>query len=120
MPDAAYYRAYRAAHPDYRKREAARRAARRRAMTPEERRKDRGQRKPAPRFEPLMPLMPALQHGTAISYWEDELRLDLAQEAQLAVLEGVDPKVAVAAYRRRENAWRHFICPFLVDGDHLE
>ena len=117
MPDAAYYRAWRAAHPDYRKREADRLRARKQAMTPEERRKDRGVRKPAPRPEPLMPLMPALQHGAAISFWEDELRLDLAQEAHLATLEGVDPGVAVAVYRSREIAWRHHTCPFLVDGD---
>jgi len=116
MPDAAYYRAWRAARPDYRKREADRLRARKQAMTPEERRKDRGVRKPAARFEPLMPLMPALQHGSAISFWEDELRLDLAQEAHLATLEGIDPRVATATYRRREMAWWRNTCPFLMGG----
>jgi len=117
MPDAAYYRAWRAAHPDYRKRQPALHRARREAMTPEERRRDRGVHKPVPPAEPLPMLMPAFQHGTAVSFWEDELRLDLAQEDCLAALEGIDPRLAVAAYRRREIAWRHHTCPFLVDGD---
>ena len=86
-------------------------------MTPEERRRDRGVYKPIPPAEPLPMLLPALQHGTAISFWEDELRLDLAQEGRLAELLGIDPRAAVTAYRRREIAWRHHTCPFLVDGD---
>lgn len=85
-------------------------------MTPEERRKDRGAYKPVPKPEPLPPLYPSLQHGASVSFWEDELRLDLAQEAWLAALEGVDPQQAVDAYRRREIAWRHHTCPFLMDG----
>jgi len=117
MPDAAYYRAWRAAHPDYRKRNAERLARRRKSLTPEQRRKERGVRRPVQRPEPLPPLYPSLQHGTAVSFWEDELRLDLAQEAWLAALEGADPQTAVTAYRRRELAWRHHTCPFLVDGD---
>ena len=116
MPDAAYYRAWRAVHPDYRKRQPALLRARRAAMTTEERQRDRGVYKPIPPAEPLLPLMPALQHGTAISFWEDELRLDLAQEARLAEIEGIDPRCAVAAYRRREIAWRHHTCPFTLDG----
>ena len=117
MPDAAYYRAWRADHPEYRQRELARLRARRAGMTTEERQKDRGVYKPIPPAEPLPLLLPALQHGTSISFWEDELRLDLAQEDRLAALEGSDPRAAVDAYRRREIAWRHHTCPFLVDGD---
>jgi len=117
MPDAAYYRAWRANHPAYRERQPGLHRARRAGMTLEERQKDRGVYKPVPPAEPLPLLLPALQHGTAISFWEDELRLDLAQEAWLAVLEGLEPGPAVAAYRRREIAWRHHTCPFLVDGD---
>ena len=117
MPDAAYYRAWRATHPTYRKRQPGLQRVRRAGMTLEERQKDRGVYKPVPPAEPLPLLLPALQHGTAISFWEDELRLDLAQEDRLAALEGVDPAVATAVYRRREIAWRHHTCPFLVDGD---
>lgn len=36
------------------------------------------------------------------SSWFRELRMDLAQECELAILEGRDPKVAVREYRSRE------------------
>jgi hypothetical protein len=117
MPDAAYYRAWRAAHSVYRKRQPGLHRARRAVMTTEERQRDRGVYKPIPPAEPLALLLPMLQHGVEISFWEDELRLDLAQEARLAECEGRDPGAAVAAYRRREIAWRHHTCPFLLDGD---
>lgn len=54
-----------------------------------------------------------------MAFWEDELRMDLAQEAALAELEGRDPAAAVAAYRRRELSWRSLTAPILgllVDG----
>lgn len=69
--------------------------------------------------EPLPVLMPGLQHGSHYSFWEDELRLDLAQEAALAVLEGRCPEEAVKAYRAREYAWRRVTGP-LVCEEHLE
>ncbi len=56
--------------------------------------------------QPLPLLMPHLQHGARVAFWEDELRLDLAQEARLAELEGRDPVTAIAAYRARETNWR--------------
>lgn len=56
-------------------------------------------------------LMPELQRGSRIAFWEDELRLDLAQEARLAELEGRDPRVAIAAYRARETNWRAHTAP---------
>lgn len=85
-------------------------------MTPEQRRRDRGRRRAAPRFEPLAPLMPGLLHGGSLSFWEDELRLDCAQEASLAALEGRDPAEAVKAYRQRELAWRRVTCPLPAEG----
>lgn len=56
-------------------------------------------------------LMPDLQHGRAVAFWDDELRLDLAQERELALLEGRDPIAAVAAYRARETSWRGHTAP---------
>lgn len=79
-------------------------------MTTEQRKADRGSRKAKPAYEPLLPLMPELQHGRSISFWEDELRLDLAQEAFLALLEGNDPRMAVDAYRQREVLWCQRAC----------
>lgn len=83
-------------------------------MTPEERKKDRGVYKPIVRDDtPLPMLMPCLQHGKWISFWEDELRLDLAQEKELARLEGRDPDEAVKQYRSRELYWRAITCPLM-------
>lgn len=109
--DPDYWKKWRAAHPAYRKREAERSRARKLEMTPEQRRRDRGQRKPIPPFEPLVPLFPHLQHGSAIAFWEDELRMDLAQERVLAVLEGRDPDRAVRLYRVREINWHNYTVP---------
>jgi hypothetical protein len=86
-------------------------------MTPEQRRVDRGSPKLKPVPEQLPVLMPGLQHGTSMSYWEDELRLDLAQEAALALIEGRDPRAAVEHYRQREKRWYNLTCPLLLDGD---
>jgi hypothetical protein len=86
-------------------------------MTPEERREDRGARKPRPVEEPFSVLMPVLQHGSHLSFWEDELRLDLAQEDALARIEGRDPAEAVEHYRLREKRWYNLTCPLLFDGD---
>lgn len=67
-----------------------------------------------PRAIPPLPLlMPELQHGAKVAFWEDELRLDLAQEASLAELDGRDPAAAVAAYRARETSWRAHTAPLL-------
>lgn len=55
--------------------------------------------------------MPDLQHGTRVAFWEDELRLDLAQEARLAELEGRDPAAAIAVYGARETSWRAHTAP---------
>lgn len=63
-------------------------------------------------IEPLPMLRPDLQRGNAIAFWEDELRLDLAQEAELALLEGRCPQEAMTRYRAREKAWFRMTCPY--------
>lgn len=65
--------------------------------------------------EPLPMLYPHLQRGTAVSFWEDELRLDLEQEAALARLEGRCPVEAVRKYRAREAAWSRITGPLIYD-----
>ena len=114
--DPDYWKRWRAAHPEYRQREAERSRARKQAMTPEERRRDRGRRKPVPPIEPLPPLFPGLQRGAAIAFWDDELRMDLAQERALAELEGADPDLAAREYGKREMDWFHFTVPISPDG----
>ena len=108
MPDAAYYRAWRAAHPEYRKRASKRRQERKRETGRGDRSKEyarrREQRVPVD-MSPLPLLYPELQHGKALSFWEDELRIDVEQERALARLEGRDPDEAAKAYRARESAW---------------
>lgn len=64
---------------------------------------------------PLGPLFPELVRGQRLSFWEDELRMDLAQEAALARIEGRDEALAVRAYRAREIAWRSLTAP-LIDA----
>jgi hypothetical protein len=64
---------------------------------------------------PLPLLLPDLQHGARVAFWEDELRLDLHQEARLAELEGRDPGAAIAAYRARETSWRAHMAPMLEE-----
>lgn len=87
-------------------------------MSPEERRKDRGSKPKALSFEPLPPIYPELNRGTSISFWEDELRMDLAQERALAELEGRNPVAAAKAYWTRENVWIRITCQPLEDRIH--
>ncbi len=108
--DPDYWRKWRAAHPIYRERERLRAKGRERGDRAAEYAK-----RPSRAIEPLRPLMEHLQHGTALSFWEDELRLDLSQERALAVLEGRDPDAAARAYRAREMGWRQHTVP-LVEG----
>jgi hypothetical protein len=65
--------------------------------------------------EPMPILRPETQHGTRVSFWEDELRLDLEQERVLAALEGQDPDSAVTRYRSREYAWKRITCPAMEE-----
>lgn len=100
----AYHAADRLAHPE---REAARRA-RWKVANPDKVRASGARYAAAHLLDttPLPALYPELNHGNAIAFWEDELRMDLAQEWVLAELEGRDPVAATNAYRARESAWR--------------
>lgn len=74
-------------------------------MSPEEVRADRGKKKPKPVQEPLPILYSDLQHGKTLSFWEDELRIDLAQEYVALNAQGIrgkDRQQYLAAYRTRE------------------
>ncbi|HEX5073356.1 MAG TPA: hypothetical protein VFW03_09125 [Gemmatimonadaceae bacterium] len=57
------------------------------------------------RVEPLEPLYPELQRGARIAFWDDELRMDLAQEWHLALAAKEDPADAVVRYLKREMRW---------------
>jgi hypothetical protein len=109
LTSAGYYRKWRAEHPEYRAREAER-AARRRQKG-RDRSKEYASRKSRAKapVEPLGVLFPHLVRGARISFWEDELRMDLAQEAELARLEGRDPEQAVKEYSARENTHRAWV-----------
>ena len=50
-------------------------------------------------------LMRELQRGTSVAFWDDEMRLDLAQEAALARLEGRSELEAIREYEARERKW---------------
>lgn len=65
---------------------------------------------------PLPALYPELNHGKAVAFWEDELRMDLAQERALAELEGNDPDEAVRRYHARESNWRGHMTTWTEDG----
>jgi hypothetical protein len=99
--DPAYWRAWRATHPEYRERERLATIARhaRRIRTDRSVEYARRTSRAVPRLEPLP------GHGVRIAFWEDELRLDLAQERHLAILEGRDPDLAARIYRTRELIW---------------
>lgn len=123
MVDAAYHRAWRAAHPEYRARQNQLRNERRR-------RSGRGDRSAeyAKRPSRAIPHVPALhvghglfelarrivgpRPGTLASLY-DPLYDDLVSEATLALIEGRDPMVAIRAYGARERAFGRVTCPLL-------
>jgi hypothetical protein len=104
--DPDYWKKWRAAHPEYRAREARRP---RLHHSLGEKRKSR-----AVEVVPLLPVYASLQRGVAMSFWEDELRIDLAQERELAKLEGRDPDQAAKEYRAREQQWFQLALPLLA------
>ena len=121
MSAAAYFRAWRAAHPEYRARQNRLRNERRRS-------KGRGDRSAeyAARRSRAMPPMPGLHHGhtlferareivgprsTTLVNLADPLYDDLVAEATLALIEGRDPADAVRAYGARERAFGRVTCP---------
>jgi hypothetical protein len=126
MTDAAYYRAWRAAHPEYRARQNRVRNQRRA-------RKGRGDRAAeyARRPSRAMPPMPGLHSGhplfdqaraivgprrTTLVQLHDPLYDDLISVATLAILEGHDPKEAVRAYGARERAFGRVTCPLFEEA----
>lgn len=131
MADAAYYRAWRRRHPEYRTRESRRVAARRRELGREDRTTEyanaRARREPAPVLEP----MPTLHHGhplfdqaraivgrdtSGLTILRDPLYDDLISIATLAILQGRDAAEDVRRFRAAEFAWRRMTCPILVDA----
>jgi len=121
MSDAAYYRAWRAAHPEYRARQNRLRNERRR-------RRGRGDRTAeyAARASRATPPVPGLHVGhdlfdlarrivgprrTTLVMLHDPLYDDLMSEATLALIEGRDPEDAVRRYRARERSFGRATCP---------
>lgn len=130
MPDAAYYRAWRAAHPEYRERQAELRRERRA-------RRGRGDRSAEyrARSEQLRRRREAEQIGplhvghalfdraraivgprrTTLTTLVDPLYEDLLSVATLALLEGQDAVEAVRQFRSTENRWRRLAAPLLME-----
>jgi len=131
MPDAAYYRAWRAAHPEYKKRQNELRNARRRIHGRGDRSREYARRSPPPSLEPIPPVWVAGQdvlidlawgyvshcpRGVVVSFREDELALDAVGVAVLAMLEHRDPAEAVRRFYAVESNWMFHAAPFLLDG----
>jgi len=121
VPDAAYFRAWRAAHPGYR--------ARQNRLRNERRSRDgRGDRTLEYRQRPsrALPGVPGLHLGhalfeearrivgqrrTTLTVLHDPLHDDLLSEATLALLEGRDPRDAIRRYGATERAYGRLTCP---------
>jgi len=115
LTDAAYYRSWRAAHPEYRARQNRLRHERRRRNGRGDRRREYAKR--ASRAAPqLTPLFPDIKRGASVAFWDEELQADLRQEAVLAALEGRDPAEAVRAYAVREWSWHRSTNAYLDRG----
>ena len=126
MADAAYHRAWRAAHPDHRNRQNRLRNERRR-------RNGRGDRSTeyARRRSRAIPPVPGLHVGpdrfeqardvggprrSTLVTLHDPLYDDLVSEATLALIEGRDPVAAIRSYGARERAFGRVTCPLLEDA----
>jgi hypothetical protein len=123
VPDAAYYRSWRAAHPEYRERQNRLRAERRKRNG----RGDRSQeyaRRPSRAIGPI----PAMHLGhdlfemarrivgprrTSLVALYDPLYDDLLSEATLALIEGRDPEDAVRRYGAAERTFGRVTCSIL-------
>lgn len=132
MPDAAYYRVWRAAHPEYRERQKQVRREYRRIHGRGDRSKEYARRvPPTPPPEPIPPVWQGGQdvlidlawgyvrhcpRGVAVSFREDELAIDAVGVAVLAMLERRDPAEAVRAFYAAERNWMWKAAPFLLDG----
>jgi hypothetical protein len=126
MTDAAYYRAWRAANPEYRARQNRLRNERRA-------RNGRGDRSAeyARRPSRAMPPIPALHTGhplfeqarvvvgprvTSLVQLHDPLYDDLISEATLAIIEGRDPEDAIRVYGSRERSFGRVTCPLFEEA----
>ena len=125
MPDAAYFRAWRAAHPGYRDRQNKLRNERRR-------RQGRGDRRAEHRRRPsrAVPGVPGLHLGhhlfeearrivgqrrSTLTALHDPLHDDVLSEATLALLEGRDPIEAIRRYGATERTYGRVTAP-LIDA----
>lgn len=113
MPDAAYYRRWRAAHPEYRTRENERSHQRRLTVPRGDRTGEYARRRSRAAEEPgpLPELFPDLVRGAVLVFREEELARDMRQEEWLAILEGRDPEEAAARYKAWETTWWHHTAP---------
>lgn len=125
MADAAYYRAWRAAHPEYKARQNRLRNERRRLH-------GRGDRSAeyCRRRSRAIPPIPPLHDGhdlfdearrivgqrrTSLVTLYDPLHDDLLSEATLALIEGRDPHEAIRTFRSREQAFGRVTCPLFLE-----
>ena len=121
MSDAAYFRAWRAAHPEYRARQNRLRNERRRCHGRGDRTAEYARRKSR-----ALPPIPGLHHGhdlferarrivgprrTTLVALYDPLYDDLLSEATLALLEGRDAEEAIRHYGARERSYGRVTCP---------
>jgi hypothetical protein len=135
MPDAAYYQAWRAAHPEYRAREAARSRQRERVRGDRSaeyarqraRRTEQRQVRSADNgwTEQAHPVLSEARDIASRQVRPDRRSVlmrptfdDAVSEAALALLAGDDPTEAVQRYLRSERDWRWRTAP-LLDA-HLE
>lgn len=128
MP-AEYFRSYRAAHPEYRAREAANRRARRAKNGREDRTAEYARRAAArpsldirpipalhvghPLFDIVRALLPIQSPGTLLRFPSEIDREDARSEAVLAILEGREPLTAANAFAASERSRRRVEAPLL-------
>jgi len=121
MADAAYYRAWRAAHPEYRARQNKLRNERRRCQGRGDRSVEYARRRsraiaPLPDrhlghqlFEQARTIVG--RRRTTLTTLYDPLYDDLVSEATLALIEGRDPHAAIRSYGARERSYGRVTCP---------
>jgi hypothetical protein len=123
VPDAAYYRSWRAAHPEYRERQNRLRAERRKRNGRGDRTSEYARRRsraipPVPDMHFGHELFDSARRGvgprrTALVTLYDPLYDDLVSEATLALIEGRDPEDAIRRYGAAERSFGRVTCPLL-------
>lgn len=118
--DPDYWRKWRAAHPEYRERQRELRNRRR----AEQGRGDRSAEYAKKRREPVPPLpelFPDLvpRRRTTLLFRDEDLRRELRQVRELALLEGANVLNAVRSFARREREWIR-MTTHLIDQDSYE